>query len=129
MATVDDYYKELEGRPKPNMDRLPNFQIKQDPLELSPVDGSDGFIGSNTGEVSGMKVVSGKTGYSKDVPVWTEETSFKNSDVDNSGSEDAVIKSPPTDSTDEFATWKRPQTDEGLLQTYRDSSGAGDAGP
>lgn len=130
MADVDDYYKDLAARPKPNYDRNPNFQIKQDPLELSPADGSDGFVGSNTGEVSGLKVVSGKTGYSKDMPVWEEQSSMMGV-KDNTGSEDGDAKGieGDTDSTDEMATWKRPQQDEGMIQTYRDSKGAGDAGP
>jgi len=95
----------------------------------APAEGGEGYVGSNTGPKLGMNVVSGKKGSVTSKPVWSMTSSFKGDEKDNSGSEDIQIHPAGTDSTDEYATYKKPQNDEGLVQTYRDSKGAGDAGP
>ena len=124
MSNVDDYYKELAARPKPNYDRLPNLQTKQSVQNLPPAEGSEGYIGAETGPAIGLDVVEGKKGYSEDRPIWNEISTGDNADMAA-----PATKFGGQDSTDEFADYKRPQTDEGLPQTYRDSVGAGDAGP
>lgn len=117
-------YREDEGTPG----GLPNGQSRQPAQDLSPADGADGFVGSNTGPALGMNVVSGKKGYSKDMPIWSQQSSTMGV-KDNTGSQDGNESFGGQDSTDELATYKKPQTDEGLIQTYRTADGAGDAGP
>lgn len=114
-------YREDEGSPT----GYGNGQSRQPSTDLSPADGGDGFIGSNTGPALGLQMVEGKKGSVTSKAIWN--TSF--TEPDNSGSEDNTFKSAGQDSTDEYATYKKPQEDEGLPQTYRDSKGAGDAGP
>jgi hypothetical protein len=109
-------------------DRLKNGQVNQDTQDLSPVDGADGFIGAETGTQPGLKVVSGKQGYSTDRPIWNQQSSFTNTQ-DNTGSTGNALSNGGQDSTDEYASYKKIQTDEGLPQTWRTSDGAGDAGP
>lgn len=127
-SDVDDYYAALGRRPDPNYDRNSNLQIKQAPHDLSPADGGEGFVGSNTGPDVGLTVIQGKKGYSQNLPVWEQKSTFTDYQ-DNTGSTGNTFGNPGEDSRDEFATWKRPQTDEGLPQTYRSADGAGDAGP
>ncbi len=120
-------YREDEGTPG----GLSNGQSRQPAQNLPPSEGGDGgYVGSNTGPVLGMKMISGKKGYSEDHPIWSEQSSMMGV-KDNTGSADGDAKGiqGEQDSTDEFATYKKPQTDEGLLQTFRNSEGAGDAGP
>lgn len=94
----------------------------------SPAEGGDGYVGSNTGPKMGIEVVSGKKGSVTDKPVWSTQSSMMGVQ-DNSGSEDGDESNAGSDSTDEKASYKKVQTDEGLPQTWRTSSGAGDAGP
>ena len=128
MSTVDDYYKELAARPQPNKDKLSNLQTKQDPQDMSPADGGEGYVGSNTGAATGFDYVEGKKGSVESRPIWSEQSSTMNV-TDNSGSQDGNEQMAGSDSTDEFASYKRVQSDEGLPQTYRNSEGASDAGP
>lgn len=124
MATVDDYYKELAARPAPNHDKLTNLQTNQSPLEEAPVDGGDGFIGSNTGPTMGFKYVEGKNGSVKSMPVWGRQSTGEDQDM---GAPEMSFGG--QDSTDEKAPYKHIQTDEGLPQTFRKANGAGDATP
>lgn len=114
-------YREDEGTPS---DQWSNMQIKQPPHDLSPADGGNGFVGSNTGAGIGLQMVEGKKGSVTSKAIW--KTPFTDVNT-NDGSGD--VKFGGQDSTDEYASYKKPQSDEGLLQTYRDSKGAGDAGP
>lgn len=111
------------------MNRYPNGQVRQGSVELSPADGEEGFVGSDTGPSLGMNVVSGKKGYTKDMSIWDTQSSRMGT-LDNAGSEDGDEKGIEglQDSTDEDAPYKKVQTDEGMFQTFRTSEGAGDAG-
>ncbi len=115
---VDGYYRSLSERRPPNYSKNANLQVKQSPLELAPVDGGDGFVGSNTGPAVNFNYITGKKGYSEDVPVWEEKSSFTEY-RDNSGSadmdDDSVTHA--EDSRDEFAPWKHVKTDKGFPQT------------
>jgi hypothetical protein len=127
MAKDTQTYRESEGSPQ---GRYNNGQIKQAAgQELSPVDGADGYVGSNTGPALGLKIVSGKKGYSTDRPIWSEQSSTMGL-KDNAGSEDgdeAGIQGKTWD-TSEKASYKKIQTDEGFPQTWPTAKGAGDAG-
>jgi hypothetical protein len=128
---VDTYYRELSKRRPPNYSKNPNLQTKQAPLELAPVDGAEGYVGSNTGPAVDFNYITGKKGYSEDVPVWGEEsTQTRYKDESGSSDEDSetAIKH-EEDSRDEFAPWKHVQTDEGLPQTFWKAGGAGDGTP
>lgn len=128
---VDDYYRSLSQRRPPNYSKTANLQTKQAPLDLAPVDGGDGFIGSDTGPTVNFNYITGKKGYSEDLPIWKEVSSHTDYG-DESGSSDMDDASAVThgeDSRDEFADWKRVKSDEGLPQTHVDSFGAGDGGP
>lgn len=128
---VDSYYRALSARRPPNYSKNPNLQAKQAPLELAPVDGGEGFVGSNTGPAVGFSYITGKKGFSEDVPVWEEVSTFKDyPDMTGSTTPNGRdIKPAGEDSRDEFASWKHVQTDEGLPQTYWKAGGAGDGTP
>lgn len=116
MAKDTQTYREDEGSVK----GYGNGQTRQPSTDLSPADGGDGFIGSNTGERLGLQMVEGKRGTVTSKAIW-------------SSSGDEAQAAPPVsfggqDSTDENASYKKIQTDEGLPQTFRTSFGAGDAG-
>lgn len=113
-------YREDEGSAS---DSWGNGQVKQNGGDLSPVDGSDGFIGANTGAAMGMKMITGKNGSVTSRPIWSERSSGA-----DQGQAAEPISFGGQDSTDEMAPYKKVQTDEGLPQTYRTSKGAGDAG-
>lgn len=109
-------YREDEGSPT----GYGNGQSRQPSTELSPADGGEGFVGSNTGDRLGLQMIEGKKGSVTSKAIWS-----------SSGDEAQAAPSVQfggQDSTDEFASYKKVQTDEGLPQTYRDSKGAGDAG-
>lgn len=125
-SDVGDYYSQLGKRPDPNYDRNPNLQIKQAPLDLSPADGGEGFVGSNTGPDVGLNVISGKKGYSENLPVWSQQSSFTDYH-DGTGSEGNIIEVPEQDSRDEKADWKHPVTDNGMPQTSRTKADSGGA--
>lgn len=114
-------YREDEGTPS---DQWSNMQIKQPPHDLSPADGGNGFVGSNTGAGIGLQMVEGKKGSVTSKPIWSQQTDYVNN---GAGSPDD--RPSGQDPTDEFAPYKKIQTDEGLPQTFRTSKGAGDAGP
>lgn len=122
MAKDNQTYREDEGTPNNQWD---NMQTKQPSTDLSPADGGDGFVGSNTGPSLGLNMVTGKNGSVKSMSVWDRQTDYTRENT-NEGSGD--VKFGGQDSTDEFASYKKIQNDEGLPQTYRDSKGAGDAG-
>jgi hypothetical protein len=113
-------YREDEGTPG----GLSNGQSRQPAQDLPPSEGDGGYVGSNTGSALGLTMVEGKKGSVTSKAIWS--TSF--TEPDNSGSEGNGFSSAGQDSTDEKASYKDVQTDEGLPQTYRDSKGAGDAG-
>ena len=117
-------YREDEGSPS---DQYTNGQTKQPSTDLSPADGGNGFVGSNTGSQVGMKMVEGQKGYTTDRPIWNTQSSFMGV-KDNTGSQDGDESFGGQDPTDEYASYKKIQTDEGLPQTYRTAKGAGDAG-
>lgn len=121
MAKDNQTYREDEGTPG----GWANGQSKMPSNDLSPADGGDGFIGSNTGERLGLSMIEGKKGSVTSRPIWGEQSSFTGV-KENTGSGDVSFGG--QDSTDEFAPYKKIQTDEGLPQTFRDSKGAGDAG-
>lgn len=115
---VDTYYRELSKRRPPNYSKTPSLQTKQAPLDLAPVDGGDGFVGSETGPNVGFNYITGKKGFSEDVPVWEEVSSFTEY-KDNSGSTDMDDQSVThaEDSRDEMAPWKHVETKAGQPQT------------
>jgi hypothetical protein len=116
---VDGYYRSLSQRRPPNYSKNANLQAKQAPLDLAPVDGGDGFVGSNTGPAVNFNYITGKKGFSEDMPVWEEVSSFKDyPDMTGSTTPDQKdIKPAGEDSRDEFAPWKHVETDEGFPQT------------
>lgn len=107
-----------------NKDKLNNLQTKQAPHDLSPADGGEGFVGSNTGKPVGFDYVDGKKGSVTSRPIWSEQSSGADQDTGA-----PAVSFGGQDSTDEKAPYKKVQTDEGLPQTFRSSAGAGDAGP
>lgn len=115
-------YREDEGTPG----GLSNGQSKLPAMDLPPVEGNGGFLGSNTGPSLGLTMVEGKRGSVSASSVWDKQTDFTRENS-NTGSGDVGFGG--QDSTDEKAPYKHVQTDEGLPQTFRDSKGAGDAGP
>lgn len=123
MAKDNQTYREDEGTPG----SLSNGQSRMPAMDLPPSEGgSDGFVGSNTGPALGLNMITGKNGSVKSMSVWDRQTDFTGANS-NTGSGDVSFGG--QDSTDEFAPYKKVQTDEGLPQTFRDSEGAGDAGP
>ena len=116
---VDTYYRELSKRRPPNYSKTPSLQTKQAPLDLAPVDGGDGFVGSNTGPAVGFNYITGKKGFSEDVPVWEEVSTFKDyPDATGSTTPDAKDIAPGAeDSRDEFAPWKHVDGSAGQPQT------------
>jgi hypothetical protein len=118
-ADVDTYYRELSKRRPPNYDKTMNLQTKQAPLDLAPVDGGEGFIGSNTGPAVGFNYITGKKGFSEDMPVFDEVTSFKGyPDSTGSTTPNAKDIEPGTEySRDEFADWKHVEGKSGFPQT------------
>lgn len=114
---VDDYYGELSERRPPNYSKNANLQTKQAPLDLAPVDGGDGFIGSNTGPAVNFAYITGKKGMTEDVPVWEHQTTHTDMQ-DNSGS--ANPKDIPHEEfdRDEFADWKHVETKADLPITH-----------
>lgn len=118
-------YREDEGRPT---DQYSNGQVKQPSSDMSPAEGGDGYVGSNTGPDLGLNMVTGKKGYSQNMPIWEQKSSFTDYQ-DNTGSTGNAFDFPGQDPTDEKASYKKIQTDEGLPQTFRDSAGSGDASP
>lgn len=131
---VGDYYAELSKRRAPNYDKNANLQTKQAPYDLPPADGGEGFVGSNTGPAVNFNYIAGKKGFSKDMDIWSVESSFSNGYPDNTGSTvntnpnmgDPGIIPSTEDSRDEFAPWKLTQGDEGLPQTaYTDITNGG----
>jgi hypothetical protein len=117
-SDVDDYYRSLAARPAPNRSKNSNLQTDQAPHDLSPADGGDGFIGSETGPEVGFDYVTGKKGYTQDKPIWDKQSSFTDY-PDNAGSDLAKDVSHEEDSRDEKAPWKKVDTSEGLPQTGR----------
>ena len=115
------------GKPNPS-GRSASGQTLQQSNDLSPVDGGEGFVGSNTGSALGLRVESGKTGYSKDYPIWDQQSSTMGI-ADNAGSSDADEGGIQDlqDSRDEKADWKRVDTSEGLPQTAYTNAGNGGA--
>lgn len=101
-----------------------NLQAKQEGIDDSPADGGEGYTGGNTnaGPV-GFDYVTGKKGTVKSQPIWSQQTDG------TEGSFAPEVTPAGSDSTDENASYKDVQTEEGLPQTWRTSSGAGDAGP
>ncbi len=128
---VDSYYRALSERRPPNYSKNMNLQTKQAPLDLAPVDGGEGFIGSNTGPNVGFNYITGKKGFSEDVPVWEEVSTFEDypDQTGSTTSDSRDIKPAGEDSRDEFADWKHVQGDEGLPQTFWKAGGAGDGTP
>ena len=127
---VDDYYRALSKRRPPNYSKTMNLQTKQASLDLAPVDGSEGYVGSNTGPAPAFNYITGKKGFSEDMPVWGEISSNEKlkDEAGSSDADDAKDIGHGEDSRDEFASWKYVQGDEGLPQTHVTSKGAGDAG-
>lgn len=104
--------------------QMGNLQVIQEGMDASPAEGGEGYIGgnSNAGGI-GLEIVQGKKGSVEDRKLWSTQSSGD----EDSGAEN--ISPSGSDPTDEMASYKHIQTDEGLPQTYRDSRGAGDAGP
>lgn len=119
MAKDNQTYREDEG----SVGGWGNGQSRQPSTELSPADGGEGFIGSNTGPALGLKMVEGKKGTVTSKPIWGDTSTG-----DTAGESAEPVKFGGQDSTDEFSSYKKIQTDEGLPQTFRTSAGAGDAG-
>jgi len=126
---VDDYYRSLSARRPPNYSKMPNLQANQAPLDQTPSEGGDGFVGSDTGPAVKFSYISGKKGYSEDVPIWSEKSSGGSQKTGADTGAPGLDRPQGQDSRDEYAPWKYVQHDEGLPQTHRNSFGAGDAGP
>lgn len=124
---LDSVSKDEGSKPQPTS----NLQTKQSGMDPSPAEGGEGFVGGNpNASTVGFDYVTGKKGYSEDRSVSSVgESSFKYGEKDNTGTSDAQIEPSGSDSTDEKASYKHTQYDEGLPQTWRTSFGAGDAGP
>lgn len=122
---LDSVSKDSGSKPSLNS----QMHVEQKGNVDMPADGGEGYVGGNSNASAfGMKYVTGKSGYSEDRPI-IENTSFAPGDKDNTGTGDSQISAAGSDSTDEKASYKKVQMDEGLPQTYRNSAGAGDAGP
>ena len=129
MAGGFDYLDEGKSQGGINKKKLSNLQTDQTGLEESPAEGGEGYVGGNpNASTMGFDYVTGKKGYSTDKPIWSQQSSMMGV-TDNTGSQDGDESFGGQDSTDEKASYKKVQMDEGLPQTYRRSAGAGDAGP
>lgn len=126
-----DYLDDVSKKTPINKGRQNNLQVEQEGYPSSPAEGSGGFVGgnSNAGSV-GFDYVTGKSGSVTNKPLWSTQSSIMGIN-DNAGSGDADEKGIQgmQDSTDQYAPYKRVQMDEGLPQTFRKSTGAGDASP
>jgi len=130
MAGGFDYLDEGASQGGINKKKLSNLQTDQTGMDESPAEGGEGYVGGNSNASSvGFDYVTGKKGSVTNKPIWSQQSSVMGI-TDNAGSEDGDAKgiNGLQDSTDENASYKRVQTDEGLPQTYRNSAGAGDAG-
>jgi hypothetical protein len=114
-------YREDEGSPS---NRMSNAQVNQQGMDESPAEGGEGYVGSDTGPSLGLNIIQGKKGSVTSRPIWSTQSSGADQDM---GAPETSFGG--QDSTDEKASYKKIQTDEGLPQTYRNSAGAGDASP
>lgn len=120
MAKDNQTYREDEGAPG----GLPNGQSRQVGQSMPPVEGAEGFTGADSGPALGVQMIEGKKGTVSDRPIWSQQSSGADQDT----AAPSPLKFGGQDSTDEYASYKKPQQNEGIIQTFRTSAGAGDAG-